>query len=86
MITISFFLLFRPPETVGGERASEGNSGSNCSYNIEFSFDSDVRCSISIKYFCKEEVTPNGTTYVVFFVILKSNIQLLSFVNFFMHC
>lgn len=77
MINIFFFFLsFRPPETTdrGGERTSEGNPVSNCSYNIEFSFDSDVRCSITIKYFCTEEVTPNGTTYVVFFDILKSNL------------
>lgn len=32
-------------------------------YNIEFSFDSDVRCGISIYYFCTEEVTPNGVVY-----------------------
>lgn len=70
MINISFFLLFRPPETADRlvERNSDGSSVPNCSYNIEFSFDCDVRCSITIKYFCTEEVTPNGTMYVVFFV------------------
>lgn len=34
-----------------------------CQYNIEFTFDSDVRCAITIHYFCTEEVTPNGILY-----------------------
>lgn len=29
-------------------------------YNIEFSFDSDCRCEITILYFCTEEVTSRG--------------------------
>ncbi|XP_015907254.1 E3 ubiquitin-protein ligase MGRN1 [Parasteatoda tepidariorum] len=33
------------------------------SYNIEFTFDSDVRCAITIYYFCTEEITTNGVTY-----------------------
>lgn len=32
-------------------------------YNIEFTFDSDVRCAITIYYFCTEEVTANGIVY-----------------------
>uniref|UniRef100_T1J9H5 RING-type E3 ubiquitin transferase n=1 Tax=Strigamia maritima TaxID=126957 RepID=T1J9H5_STRMM len=32
-------------------------------YNIEFAFDSDVRCSITIYYFASEEVTPNAVIY-----------------------
>lgn len=32
----------------------------NTSYNIEFTFDSDVRCGITIYYFCTEEITANG--------------------------
>ncbi|CAL1282629.1 unnamed protein product [Larinioides sclopetarius] len=39
------------------------NSSSNTLYNIEFSFDSDVRCNITIYYFCTEEVTANGVIY-----------------------
>ena len=27
-------------------------------YNIQFTFDADVRCSITIYYFCREEITP----------------------------
>lgn len=29
-------------------------------FNIEFTFDCDVRCAITIMYFCTEEVTSNG--------------------------
>ncbi|XP_026674322.1 probable E3 ubiquitin-protein ligase MGRN1 isoform X2 [Ceratina calcarata] len=32
-------------------------------YNIEFTFDCDVRCAITIYYFCTEEVTTKGVTY-----------------------
>lgn len=28
--------------------------------NIEFTFDCDVRCAITIYYFCTEEITNNG--------------------------
>ncbi|KAG8188576.1 hypothetical protein JTE90_007182 [Oedothorax gibbosus] len=35
----------------------------NTSYNIEFTFDSDVRCGITIYYFCTEEITANGVIY-----------------------
>lgn len=31
-------------------------------YNIEFTFDSDARCAITIYYFCSEEVSPSGVT------------------------
>ena len=29
-------------------------------FNIEFTFDCDVRCAITIHYFCTEEVTTKG--------------------------
>ncbi|XP_044731665.1 probable E3 ubiquitin-protein ligase MGRN1 isoform X2 [Chrysoperla carnea] len=32
-------------------------------FNIEFIFDCDARCAITIHYFCSEEVTPNGLVY-----------------------
>ena len=34
-------------------------------YNIEFTFDCDVRCAITIYYFCTEEITTKGVTYVI---------------------
>uniref|UniRef100_A0A034VQP2 RING-type E3 ubiquitin transferase n=1 Tax=Bactrocera dorsalis TaxID=27457 RepID=A0A034VQP2_BACDO len=34
------------------------------SYNIEFTFDSDAKCAITIYYFCTEEVSPSGVTLV----------------------
>ncbi|XP_043283116.1 E3 ubiquitin ligase RNF157 [Venturia canescens] len=33
-------------------------------FNIEFTFDCDVRCAITIYYFCTEEVTTKGVTYL----------------------
>ncbi|XP_077293165.1 mahogunin ring finger 1 isoform X2 [Arctopsyche grandis] len=32
-------------------------------FNIEFTFDCDSRCCITIYYFCSEEFTPNGVVY-----------------------
>lgn len=55
---IYHLFIFRPPETTG-DGASE-NTVSGTSYNIEFSFDTDVRCAVTIKYFCTEEITANG--------------------------
>ncbi|KAK9878131.1 hypothetical protein WA026_021147 [Henosepilachna vigintioctopunctata] len=39
-------------------------SGKGSAVNIEFTFDCDVRCAITIYYFCTEEFGPNGVTYV----------------------
>ncbi|KAL3269287.1 hypothetical protein HHI36_008362 [Cryptolaemus montrouzieri] len=39
-------------------------SGKGSPVNIEFTFDCDVRCAITIYYFCTEEFGPNGVTYV----------------------
>lgn len=36
--------------------------GKGSTFNIEFTFDCDVRCAITIYYFCTEEYTPNGVT------------------------
>lgn len=30
------------------------------SFNIEFTFDADAKCAITIYYFCTEEITPSG--------------------------
>ncbi|CAH1115328.1 unnamed protein product [Psylliodes chrysocephalus] len=38
--------------------------GTNTSFNIEFTFDCDVRCAITVYYFCSEDFTPSGVTYV----------------------
>ncbi len=32
-------------------------------YNVTFTFDSDVRCAVTIYYFCTEEITQNGVSY-----------------------
>lgn len=41
----------------------EIEAGKGSPVNIEFTFDSDVRCSITIYYFCTEDYGPNGVTY-----------------------
>ncbi|KAH0953474.1 hypothetical protein HN011_008653 [Eciton burchellii] len=33
-------------------------------FNIEFVFDCDVRCAITIYYFCTEEISTKGVTYI----------------------
>ncbi|XP_052737474.1 E3 ubiquitin-protein ligase MGRN1 [Bicyclus anynana] len=38
-------------------------NGKGTYYNIEFTFDCDARCAITIFYFCTEEVTPTGVVY-----------------------
>ncbi|XP_050303671.1 probable E3 ubiquitin-protein ligase MGRN1 [Anthonomus grandis grandis] len=37
--------------------------GTNSSFNIEFTFDCDVRCAITVHYFCTEEITASGVLY-----------------------
>ncbi|RXG60115.1 RING finger protein [Armadillidium vulgare] len=39
------------------------NRAANTQFNIEFTFDCDVRCAITIMYFCTEEVTSSGLIY-----------------------
>lgn len=39
------------------------NYNPNTNYNIEFVFDTDVKCAINIYYFCYEEIKPNCVTY-----------------------
>ncbi|XP_032513495.2 E3 ubiquitin-protein ligase MGRN1 [Danaus plexippus] len=62
----------RCPEPVGKlaeNKISDGAvktmdcNGKGTYYNIEFTFDCDVRCAITIFYFCTEEVTPTGVVY-----------------------
>ena len=39
----------------GDGQAAKGNA-----FNIEFVFDSDAKCSITIYYFCTEDINANG--------------------------
>ncbi|XP_054708358.1 E3 ubiquitin-protein ligase MGRN1-like [Uloborus diversus] len=53
-----------PDLAVEGERSTSDNSSNvGTSYNIDFTFDADVRCGITIYYFCTEEITANGVIY-----------------------
>lgn len=36
--------------------------GNHTLFNLEFTFDCDVRCAITVYYFCTEEFTSNGVS------------------------
>lgn len=40
--------------------------GKGSPFNLEFTFDCDVPCAITVYYFCTEEYTGNSVMYVVF--------------------
>lgn len=42
--------------------AKSDNAEAKISFNIEFVFDADAKCAITIYYFCTEDVTPAGMT------------------------
>ncbi|XP_055311143.1 probable E3 ubiquitin-protein ligase MGRN1 [Sitodiplosis mosellana] len=46
------------------KNSNEPTNDHNNLVNIEFVFDSDAKCAIQIFYFCTEEVTATGLTYV----------------------
>ncbi|GIY55371.1 e3 ubiquitin ligase Rnf157 [Caerostris extrusa] len=55
--------FIKTQDTGNAEKPTGENAPLNTRYNIEFYFDTNVRCNITIYYFCNEEVTPNGVTY-----------------------
>ncbi|XP_059481492.1 probable E3 ubiquitin-protein ligase MGRN1 [Neocloeon triangulifer] len=44
--------------------AQDPKSEDSSRFTVEFTFDCDCRCAITIFYLCQEEVTPMGATYV----------------------
>lgn len=64
-----------PPETISNSRSSDSysNSSSQSIYNIEFKFDTEVNCSITIYYFCSRETTEYGLKYKPLHPTYKSN-------------
>lgn len=54
-------LLFRIQEEADGDKNNkqegENKTDENTRYNIEFTFDSDVRVAITIYYFATEEIS-----------------------------
>lgn len=50
-----------PDDSAALKDSTERPSGTK--FNLEFTFDTDVRCAITIMYFCTEEVTTNGAIY-----------------------
>ncbi|KAF5271935.1 hypothetical protein FQA39_LY07952 [Lamprigera yunnana] len=57
-----------PPIDFGKARQDgdhrDAELGKGPPFNVEFTFDCDVRCAITIYYFCTEEITSNGVTYI----------------------
>jgi hypothetical protein len=51
--------ITEPVTKADGTTTSKGTS-----FNIEFVFDSDTKCAITIYYFCTEEVNASGVSYV----------------------
>ena len=51
-------------DSVTKAHGEEGTGNKTSSFNIEFIFDSDARCAITIYYFCTEEIGTNGLSYV----------------------
>lgn len=43
--------------------AAQPSSPKKHYYNIEFTFDTDVKCAITIHYFCNEEMASTGVNY-----------------------
>lgn len=50
----------RAPSDVGKQPGGDIETTKGTNFNIEFIFDCDARCAITIYYFCTEDVTPNG--------------------------
>lgn len=42
----------------------DGTLNKGSSFNIEFVYDSDAKCAITIYYFCTEDITANGVSYI----------------------
>jgi hypothetical protein len=53
---------YSKPTDKGDREVRDVELGKSSTFNIEFTFDCDVRCAITIYYFCTEEFTPNGVT------------------------
>lgn len=58
-----------PPVDFGKARLDNNDTehrdielGKGSPFNVEFTFDCDVRCAITIYYFCSEELSATGVT------------------------
>ncbi|XP_067008708.2 E3 ubiquitin-protein ligase MGRN1 [Anabrus simplex] len=53
----------RSPDTLNKINEGHIEASKSTQFNIEFTFDCDVRCAITIYYFCTEDITANGIIY-----------------------
>ena len=58
-VIVESFRLTNPDES-----STDPDAAPYTKYNIEFTFDTDVRVAITIHYFATEEVTPGHIVYV----------------------
>ncbi|XP_037025658.1 E3 ubiquitin-protein ligase MGRN1 isoform X3 [Bradysia coprophila] len=43
----------------------DGSTNKGNSFNIEFIYEADAKCAVTIYYFCTEDITSNGVNYIV---------------------
>ncbi|KAK7868651.1 hypothetical protein R5R35_006949 [Gryllus longicercus] len=53
----------RSPESLSKTEDGDIEETKSTQFNIEFTFDCDARCAITIYYFCTEDFSPSGVTY-----------------------
>lgn len=53
----------RSPESLNKCGENDIEAAKSTQFNIEFTFDCDARCAITICYFCTEDFTANGVVY-----------------------
>ena len=74
--------------SLGKEGKEEGKKGKKAvdppatNYNIEFTFDTDVRCAITIYYFATEEISSGQAVYVFVYLFTSFPVVLTVTVNF----
>lgn len=55
---------YSKPIDKGDKDVRDVEAGKCSTFNIEFTFDCDVRCAITIYYFCSEDYSSTGVSYV----------------------
>lgn len=53
-----------PTSSLGTGQGHGDEEDKSSRFNIEFIFDSDCHCAITVYYFCTEEVSSSGVTYI----------------------
>ena len=67
----NFIFQFYYHRVVDDKVPQEGEPPANSKYNIDFTFDTDVRVAITIYYFATEEISNGQVTWVLVLKNLK---------------